>query len=154
MRKTRHAGSYKTQADTIAKARGGYCLSQEIQSCTSFVLWKCGIKEHPPWSAQFQLVRGFLSCSGTWCLVCRREKHRLSVEHVRQALLRQRIKLLSAEFNGVGVPIRCECLQCGNVWKTKYRHLKRGHGCPECGKHTISEKQRLPRAYVADFLKK
>lgn len=141
MRKTRHAGSYKAQADTIAKARGGDCLSQEIQSCTNFALWKCGVKEHPPWSAQFQLVRGFPSCAGTWCPVCGRERHRLSIEHVRQALLRRRIKLLSTEFNGVERPIRCECLQCGNPNNVRTAAKGRNLTCKGYGIAQVTPKQ-------------
>lgn len=154
MAKNQYSGSYEAQAYAIAKARGGRCLSQEIETAKSYVLWKCSVKDHPAWTAQFQLVRGFPSCAGTWCPVCRWEDNRLSVEHVMKVLATRRIKLVSTEFNGVEGPIQCECLECGNIWTTKYRHLKRGHGCPECGKKTISEKLRLPRAYVADFLKK
>jgi len=154
MLKKRHADSHKVQADALAKAHGGSCLSPAIPTVTSHALWKCGVKEHPIWSAQFQLVRGFPSCAGTWCPACGREKQYLTIEQVAVSLLPRRIKLLSTEFHGVEKPIRCECLECGNVWTTKYRHLKRGHGCPECGKETISEKQRLPREYVANLLKK
>ena len=154
MANTRQTRSYKAQADAIAKARGGRCISDEIQFFTSDALWKCAVKEHPAWRAQFQRVRGFPSQPGKWCPVCGIEKRRHSIEHVRQALSQRGVKLLSTIFNGVELPIRCECLKCGNVWETKYRQLKRGHGCPECGKLTISEKKRLPRAYVADFLKK
>ena len=153
MLKKRYAGCYKTQADALAKARGGFCLSAEIPTVTSRAFWQCGVKEHPAWSAPFQLVRGFPSRAGTWCPACRRKRRILTIKQVESALLPRKIKLLSAEFHGVEEPICCECLECGNVWITKYRHLKRGHGCPECGKKTISEKQRLPRARIADFLK-
>jgi hypothetical protein len=149
----RYLGSYKVQADAIAKARGGFCLSNDIQSVKSFVLWKCGVQEHPAWSAEFQLVRGFPSAAGTWCPACRRDKQRLSLEHVRRELEKRGIKLLSAEFRGVESPIQCECSRCGYLWQTKYRLIKKGHGCRECKNRKAADIRRFSYKYVAGFLK-
>ncbi len=150
----RHTGSYKTQADAIAKKQGGRCLSQVILSVISYALWKCNVKEHPVWQAQFQLVRGFPSRPGTWCPACGVDKKQLSIEHVSQMLRRRRIKLLSTEYNGVNQPIQCECLRCGYTWRTKYRHIKRGHCCRECAKRATAENRRFTYEYVTKLLKK
>lgn len=48
------------------------------------------------------------------------------------------IKILE-EYQGTHIKIQCECLVCGNKWKTTPNTLLRGCGCSECGNKRISQ---------------
>ena len=136
---------YRTEADRIAAERGGLCLSSEIPTIRSRALWKCANSEHPPWSAKFESVKGWSGKPGNWCRRCyahRKAQMRLhSTAHVQAKLAERAIELLSA-YKGIEEKIDCRCLRCEHKWTTRYRHITRGHGCPQCGNRKIAEQKR------------
>ena len=75
-----------------------------------------------------------------------------STAYVRAKLAEKQILLLS-DYKGIEEKIDCRCLRCGYEWPTRYRHITRGHGCPECGNRRIAEKKRRPEDQIVSALK-
>ena len=78
---------------------------------------------------------------------------RLSIEEVRERLLRLGIELVSKEYTGINDLIDCRCLRCDHLWPTRLRHINHGHGCPRCGIKLIAESKCKPMEQIVSFLK-
>lgn len=152
---TKAQSNYKAEADRIADERGGLCLSSEIPTKRFRAFWKCANPKHPTWPAKFESVKGWSGKPGNWCRRCyaeRKAQMRLhSTEYVSAKLAEKQILLLS-NYNGIEEKIDCRCLRCGYEWTTRYRHITRGHGCPECGDRRIAEMRRRPEQEIVSVL--
>ena len=62
------------------------------------------------------------------------------------------VEMLS-EYRGLYYKIKCRCRDCGHLWETKAANLKRGRGCPECGRRAIGDQKRKSEGkFVLDLL--
>lgn len=75
-----------------------------------------------------------------------------SIDYIRAKLAERGIELLS-DYKGIEERIDCRCLCCGNEWPTRYRHITRGHGCPECGNRLVAKKKHRPEKQIVNALK-
>lgn len=154
--KTKPKINYKIEADRIAAEHGGHCLTIEISTFNSKVIWKCFNPNHPKWTASFASVKGNRTEKGTWCDPCFRERLRhilrLPISEVRDKLHHRGIELVSKDYFGIEHPIICRCLQCEHIWTTRLRHINHGHGCPECGKKRNAQSKCLSAKQIEETL--
>lgn len=148
----RYITDYRSEADRIAAARGGLCLSDSIPNVTSRVWWKCANPEHPKWQSYFFSVRATHKKKGTWCRLCGIERDRFSLDYVRSVLAEKKIILRDQEYTSSFEPVQVECLVCGNQWKARFADLKRDHGCRKCATFKNTAKRRFDLAFVSKFL--
>ncbi len=148
----RYIKDYKPEADHIAEAKGGCCLSESIQNVTSRVWWKCANPEHPAWESYFFSVRPSAKKKGTWCRLCGIENDRHSLDHVRKVLDGKEIVLCEENYTSADKPLKVECRVCGNKWQARFADLKLDHGCRNCATIKNTAKRRFDWAFVRRFL--
>jgi hypothetical protein len=72
---------------------------------------------------------------------------KITLEEVQRVAKSLGFRCLSDDVHSVDESLQWEC-RYGHRWKTKFYHIKTGHGCPECSKG-ISE--RICRAYFETY---
>jgi hypothetical protein len=116
-------------AHSVAKSKGGKCLSDEYVKSTAPLLWECS--EGHQWSASFDSVNRI----DTWCDKCARkkqsERQKDSIEKYQKIAEERGGKLMSAEYVKHNVALEWEC-QAGHRWNARPDHVKYGSWCPEC----------------------
>src|SRR5262249_275149 len=113
------------EMQTLARQRGGLCLSTEYAKSYTKLEWKC-IRGHN-WMATPAAVKH----RGSWCPVCARGAP-LGLENM-QALARKRGGFcLSIDYVNSYTKLEWQCSQ-GHTWKATPSSVKyRGHWCPFC----------------------
>lgn len=72
------------------------------------------------------------------------KKTKYQIEFVRRFLKDERhITLLSPEYIGSHISLRCHCDVCNHEWDAQFSNLKFGQGCPKCGKIKAANKHRV-----------
>lgn len=125
---------------SIARERGGYCLSEEYVNSHTKLTWKCGICGKV-WKATPTSVKGSKNRKGTWCPNYR--THKKILKKARENIIKQ-VKKLDLKikniknYNGERFRLELECLTCehgkNEEWiSTKKQILDRNwKGCPKC----------------------
>jgi hypothetical protein len=125
------------EMDSIAKSRGGRCLSKEYLGIQEKIEWQC--QEGHKWKAQPASIKH----ANTWCPECRGTK-RLSIKGMESIAKSRGGRCLSKEYINAHVKLHWECLE-GHRWKSTPSSIKYSETwCPECSKG-LSE--RLCRAH-------
>ncbi len=113
------------QAQEIAIAHGGLCLSEQYFGSKSKLTWQCA-RGHI-WQALITPVR-----RGSWCPECAGNRkldldlfHRLAAERGGQCL--------SETYVNKDTPLKFRCSQ-GHIWTARPREIKRGAWCIICGR--------------------
>lgn len=143
---------YKTEADKLAAANRGTCLSPTVPTTDSRVWWKCANPEHPAWESYFFSVRPSAKKKGAWCRLCGIENDRHSLDHVRKVLDAKQIVLCEESYTSSDKPLKVECRVCGNKWQARFADLKLDHGCRKCATIRNTAKRRFDWAFVRRFL--
>lgn len=67
------------------------------------------------------------------CPVCNDSK-RMNIDVVKLKMknINPDIEILDSSYIDSGAKLKCKCKVDGFEWKTKWNHLKAGHGCPKC----------------------
>jgi hypothetical protein len=126
---------------TLAKQRGGKCLSNKYLSNKTKLKWKC-IRGHV-WEAVPSSI-----LSGTWCPICARgrlnQSRKLTISEMQTISKKRGGKCLSKEYINANIKLKWQCGE-GHIWEAKPSHIKSGSWCPYCaGKHlTIDEIRRI-----------
>lgn len=118
------------KARTLAKSRGGECLSDTYQNNKVPMSWKCN-KNHK-WFARCSNIS-----QGRWCPKCARQKHKkktvVTLEKVRQLAAQKGGRCLSDVYKNNRTLLSWKCSE-DHVWSTSYNTVNAGSWCPECAK--------------------
>jgi very-short-patch-repair endonuclease len=113
----------------LASNRGGLCLSKEYVTCTTKLLWKCGVCKHE-WYAEPRAV-----AQGKWCRRCAVEANKLvtkcTIEEVRAKGLKEGFILLSVEYIRSNLPLDWKCNK-EHKFSMRYSDTYTVKGCPVC----------------------
>lgn len=119
---------------TIAKQRGGKCLSVGVVGVKDRLLWRCS--QGHEWHAIAESVQ-----RGTWCNICadkvRADKKRHDYSHISRELKSMQIRLLSSKYESALKPLEVQCEVCRHEWSAKWGNLQSGFGCPRCAKKVV-----------------
>lgn len=127
---------------TIAKQRGGRCVSKRYVNAASKLIWECNQKHR--WEARPINIK-----QGQWCPTC--ASKRLSIESMQELAKSRGGKCLSKWYVNSSSKLTWECAH-GHKWKAVPSSIKsQGTWCPYCSTG-ISE--RICRAYFRQLFGK
>ncbi len=120
-------------AQEHAKSKGGECLSEEYVNSNIKLEWKCSIRNHKSWFANFHKVVS----GGGWCPVCagRLEKNDMLLKAKKYAESKGG-ECLSKEYIKAIEKLMWKCSNKEHdYWLASYHSvINHGTWCPECGK--------------------
>lgn len=122
---------------SIAKLRGGECLSKRYINSKTKLLWKC--KQGYQWEAIPSLIK-----RGAWCPHCAGTLP-LTIEEMRQIAKYKGGKCLSEKYINSETKVSWECKQ-GHQWEASPDNIKHGKWCPFCAGNiplTIEEMRKI-----------
>jgi hypothetical protein len=124
------------ELQTLAKKRGGKCLSDKYIHSHKKLLWECA--EGHQWGATPTNIK-----TGTWCPECA-GKAKLTIEKLRKNAESRGGKCLSDTYVDNKTKLLWECSK-GHQWETTAHEIRSGHWCPICaGKRKLTiEEMRL-----------
>lgn len=132
---TRRSSLKLSEMRSIAKSRGGECLSTEYINAYTHLSWKCGIGH--TWEATPKNV----SYHKSWCPYCAGK--RINPLKDMQDLAAKRYgKCLSRKYTDSKTPLRWECSH-GHKWETTPASILNGRWCPKC---STTRSERICRA--------
>lgn len=129
-------------AQSIARERGGACLSTEYVNAKSLMEWICA--EGHRWTGSYNHVK-----SGRWCAQCRSEKQ----AKLRSSKIIAEARLVAESHGGKCLSMNCNTAKSKLSWRCSEGHewtaqaasvLRQGTWCPVCAgnqKLTLSQMQ-------------
>ncbi|MBL7914651.1 MAG: hypothetical protein JNL49_06355 [Bacteroidia bacterium] len=129
------SGYYKHNIEemrTIAKERGGKCLSNEWKSALSNLSWRC--KEGHRWEA---LPKSILK--GHWCPECSHVKP-LSLEDFKAYALKHQGECLNTTYKSHVTPIIFKCKE-GHTWRTHRKCINDNVWCRICAESRFTDRE-------------
>jgi hypothetical protein len=121
------AGNFKLtieEAQALAKAKGGKCLSSNYTSSKVKLRWSCS-SEHE-WEATLNGIK-----QGSWCPVCA-GVNKLTIEDMQGIALSRGGVCLSKEYLGKETKLLWRCSK-GHEWLARPHHVKNSKSwCPTC----------------------
>jgi hypothetical protein len=118
-----------SDAQELAKSRGGECLSEIYIKNSRNLSWRCS-KGHE-WQATYSNVQ-----QGAWCHECGGSKPKTLADMHRLAA-EQGGLCLSKEYFNTTTKLMWQCAN-GHRWKALPLNIYKGRWCPECGDTTLS----------------
>jgi len=109
-------------AQEIAAAKGGECLSTEYINNRTQLIWRCSQKH--TWAADFSSIQ-----QGRWCPFCA-GRHR-TIETMQNWAKEKGGKCISEKYNGMNSRLEWEC-ELGHRWMQRPSNILRNHWCPIC----------------------
>jgi hypothetical protein len=131
---------------TLAKERGGKCLSNEYINSQTRLLWQC--KKGHEWQAAPADVR-----RGYWCGKCKRrgQSGKYKIEELQELARSRGGECLSKEHKNQKTKLRWRCAH-GHEWEaTPSGVIHQGQWCPTCA---TGIGERITRAYFEQLFKK
>ena len=125
-----------THLKTIARTRGGRCLSTKYVNATTHLRWRCA--EGHEWEA----VPGSIS-SGSWCPRCAGMV--LTIDDMHEFARARGGLCLATEYVNSRTPMRWRCAE-GHEWETKAGNISAGAWCLHCAgvaRKTIADVQAM-----------
>lgn len=119
---------------TIAKRKGGLCLSKKYVNSQTNLRWRC--KEGHEWNGLPNNVK-----RGEWCPFCAGNV-RLNIEILQARAKAKGGKCLSKKYVNAKTPILWECA-LGHKWKVASINVRKGTWCPICSIQIRSSKRKL-----------
>jgi hypothetical protein len=114
-----------SQMKTLARKRGGKCVSTHYVNCGVALLWECANGHR--WSAVPSSIR-----KGTWCPECAGVRRGTIAE--MQELARSRGgRCLSERYYNTATKLSWRC-SAGHDWRAAPLQVKKGHWCPFCAR--------------------
>jgi thiol-disulfide isomerase/thioredoxin len=149
------AGKAKYTLDefkSIAKSKGGKCLSKKYVNTHSLLLWQCH-KNHE-WKNSASKILG-----GQWCPECRKihlsEKFRQPISVLQELAKKRGGELISKRYINAHLPVKWKCGK-GHTWMAKAGDVKHRTWCPKCAiiKRTEAIQKARDRKKSLKLLKK
>jgi hypothetical protein len=114
---------------TLAKAKGGICLSSSYRNAKSRLFWRCA-KGHE-WETQASVI-----IDGHWCPRCEKfrlgRKYALTIEDMQRAASRRGGTCLSKNYLNNRQKLLWRCAK-GHEWEAIGSSVRRGSWCRICG---------------------
>jgi len=110
---------------TVAKERGGICLSRDYVNSKTTLRWRCA-KGHE-WDAAWSGIR-----CGRWCPNCSSLRP-VGIERCKQEASAHGGECLSVEYKNSGTKLYWRCMK-GHKWYSTWVTVHSGHWCPICAK--------------------
>jgi len=115
----------------LAIKKDGICLSNNYVNNHTKMKFRC--TEGHEWLATAADIN-----QGNWCRKCSYKiiadkKRKVNLDEVRKTIAPRGFECLSDKINSVDDVLKFRC-KFGHEWKTKYYHVKVGHGCPICSR--------------------
>jgi len=136
------------QMRSIARSRGGKCLSDKYVNSQTKLQWECN-KGH-----RWESTPGTIK-NGSWCPFCA-HKVPLTIEEMHVTAQRRGGKCLSKKYVDTQTKLLWECKE-GHRWSAKPNTIRNGSWCPYCAqqvKHTIADMRALAKSYGGKCLSK
>ncbi len=131
-------------AHSLAKKKGGLCLSSQYKNNAKHLLWQCE-KGHT-WTACLGNVKGSKGKRGTWCPICRNINnglnHRLSIDEAHVWAKKNGGQCLSQKYEAIEKKLLWRCKD-GHAWYASMTSIKGHHWCPKCSLKTNGSGRRL-----------
>lgn len=110
---------------TLARKRGGRCISTCYINSVAPLLWECASGHR--WSAVPASIR-----KGTWCPDCAGVRPG-TLEQMKEIAESRGGDCLSARYGNTGTKLQWRCSN-GHEWSATPRQVKKGHWCPVCAR--------------------
>jgi len=107
---------------TIAKIRGGECLSAEYVDSQTKLKWRC--KDGHEWEARPNGIK-----TGTWCPYCVGKNQ--TIEDMRTIAKERRGECLSEDYVNAHTKLKWRCND-GHEWEATSNDIKNSQWCPIC----------------------
>ncbi|NOZ81188.1 MAG: zinc-ribbon domain-containing protein, partial [DPANN group archaeon] len=111
------------EMQSLAKFRGGKCLSKEYIDGKTNLEWKC--KKGHTWKATPNNVK-----RGTWCPYCANTV-KSSIEEMHKLAKNRSGRCLSRKYINSKTKLKWQCIN-GHIWMAIPSDLKQGQWCPRC----------------------
>lgn len=118
---------------SLARQRGGQCLSTEYVNNRSKLLWRCS--QGHEWEAVANAVK-----SGKWCPYCA-GKAKLTIQGMKELARRRGGRCLSTEYIDSHTKLSWRCKK-RHEWDATPNNVKSGCWCPRCAATTRAVKQK------------
>lgn len=122
---------------TIARERGGECLSTAYVNNETRLRWRCAHGHE--WDAKPMHIR-----LGTWCPTCARPSY--TIADMRTLARERGGECLSQEYVNNLTKLQWRCMR-GHEWSTTLATILADHWCPECAWLDRSTKKHTRRKY-------
>ena len=114
---------------SIAKERGGKCLSEHFLNMNTKLRWECS-KGHQWGATPHNVIKG------SWCKKCANQQkaanRRLTIEQMKEIAIERGGKCLSQKYINSKTKLKWECSE-GHQWRATPDSIKyRGSWCPIC----------------------
>lgn len=113
-----------TKMQTIAKQRGGKCLSTQYINSKEKLLWQCS-KRHKWEATPFSI-----KVRKSWCPICARNQP-LGLENMQKLARSRSGKCLSVEYFNVKTSMLWQC-KSEHIFKSTPDNIMQGRWCPFC----------------------
>ena len=111
------------EMQTMAKQRGGTCLSTEYIGANAKLTWQC--KEGHQWETNPALIK-----QGHWCPACV-SKQKGTIGEMQKIAQKRGGLCLSTEYINSNSNLTWQCKE-GHQWQAVPHNIKRGKWCPVC----------------------
>lgn len=112
---------------TLARERGGKCLSDSYVNTRSKLRWQC--KDGHVWEA----TPAAIDIAGAWCPVCAFDRRRLTLNDVNGMAAKFGGKCLSTTYSTNISRLRWRCAE-GHEFEQSVAGLNKGQWCPTCSR--------------------
>jgi hypothetical protein len=110
---------------SLARARGGQCLSTLYVNSTVPLLWRCSVGHL--WNAVPASIQ-----KGSWCPACAGVR-RLTLEQMQRIAESRGGSCLSKSYRNSATKLEWRC-STGHEWAATPLQIKKGHWCPFCAR--------------------
>ena len=139
--KRAYSPSFLDEMKSLARMRGGWCLSNRFSGWHRPLQWQCEIGHQ--WEASPTSIKH----QGTWCFECRVGR-RYSLADMRRIAAERGGKCTSRKYEGVDHKLGWQCSK-GHNWNAIPGNVIQGHWCSQCAgckRGSIEEMQRIAAA--------
>lgn len=130
-------------AQRLAAAKGGKCLSTHMEKVTDRLKWEC--ERGHQWETRYISVTS-KPCrpQGSWCPECAHCKPH-TIEDARQLAIQRGGTCLSEQYVNTGSPLRWQCAK-GHIWEVSFTSVNGGTWCSSCWKRGLEDAQIIAKS--------
>ena len=121
------------EMQNLAEERGGKCLSDTYVNKRTNLTWQCD--QGHIWEA----FPGAVKNNGTWCLDCKINDQKLTIEYARELAISRSGECLSTKYINDATHMKWKC-EIGHIWKTTINNIQKGSWCRKCHLRKIKAK--------------